>query len=100
MVRALVENDARTGSLAAWPAWVVHSYTASGAVLAFVAMQAAAAVVIDSTDGVLARSARVHERVPDFSGQKLDDIADYLTFVFVPAVILWQGQAVAGVRRP
>jgi phosphatidylcholine synthase len=109
VVRALVENDARTGRLAAWPAWLVHSYTASGAVLAFLAMQAAAArnlrgaflwlfaaVVIDSTDGVLARSARVHERVPNFSGQKLDDIVDYLTFVFVPAVILWEAQAVTG----
>ena len=95
--------------LTAWPAWLVHSYTASGAVLAFVAMQAAvignlraaflwlfAAVVIDSTDGLLARSARVQERVPHFSGQKLDDIVDYLTFVFVPAIILWRAGAVTG----
>ena len=49
-----------------------------------------AAVLIDSTDGVLARWARVHERLPNFSGEKLDDIVDYLTFVFVPAVILSQ----------
>jgi phosphatidylcholine synthase len=51
-------------------------------------------VLVDSTDGVLARGARVHERLPNFSGQKLDDIVDYLTFVFVPAVILWQAHAI------
>ncbi len=107
-----MDNDgaATTRSLTlTWPAWLVHAYTATGAVLAFLAMQAAsiqnfraaflwlfAAVLVDSTDGVLARWARVHERVPDFSGRKLDDIVDYLTFVFVPAVILWQAQALSG----
>jgi phosphatidylcholine synthase len=87
----------------------VHAYTATGALLAFLAMQAAtarnfraaflwlfAAVLVDATDGFLARRARVHERLPNFSGQKLDDIVDYLTFVFVPAVILWQAEAVIG----
>jgi phosphatidylcholine synthase len=90
-----------------WSAWFVHAYTATGALLAFLAMQAATAwnfraaflwlftaVLVDSTDGFLARRARVQERLPNFSGQKLDDIVDYLTFVFVPAVILWQAQAV------
>jgi phosphatidylcholine synthase len=91
-------------------AWLVHAYTATGALLAFLAMQAAtarnfraaflwlfAAVLVDSTDGFLARWARVHERLPHFSGQKLDDLVDYLTFVFVPAVILWQAQAITGI---
>src|SRR5688572_22295705 len=91
-----------------WSAWLVHAYTATGALLAFLAMQAAtarnfraaflwlfAAVLVDSTDGFLARWARVRERLPTFSGQKLDDIVDYLTFVFVPAVILWQAHAIA-----
>jgi phosphatidylcholine synthase len=90
-----------------WPAWLVHAYTATGAVLAFLAIQAAmtrdfraaflwlfAAVLVDSTDGVLARWAHVHERVPKFSGEKLDGIVDYLTFVFVPAVILSQAEAI------
>jgi phosphatidylcholine synthase len=90
-------------------AWLVHAYTGSGAVLAFLATQAAttrnfraaflwlfAAVLVDSTDGLLARSARVHERLPNFPGQKLDDIVDYLTFVFVPAVIVWQAEVVMG----
>jgi phosphatidylcholine synthase len=91
-----------------WPAWLVHAYTAAGAILAFLATQAAAtrnlrgaflwlfaAVLVDSTDGLLARWVRVHERLPHFSGQKLDDLVDYLTFVFVPAVIVWQAGLVA-----
>lgn len=105
-------GDARTrrGLGGTWSAWLVHAYTASGAVLAFLAMQAAtardfraaflwlfAAILIDSTDGVLARWTRVHERLPAFSGQKLDDIVDYLTFVFVPALIVWQAALVTGV---
>lgn len=87
----------------------MHAYTASGAVLALLATHAAttlnvraaflwlfAAVVVDSTDGWFARAARVHERLPNFSGQKLDDIVDYLTFVFVPAYIMWQAGVVTG----
>jgi phosphatidylcholine synthase len=49
-----------------------------------------AAVVVDGTDGWLARRVRVGDRLPQFSGQKLDDVVDYLTFVFVPALLLWQ----------
>ena len=94
---------------ATWPAWLVHAYTGTGAVLAFLAMQAATtrnfraaflwlfvAVLVDSTDGLLARRVRVHERLPNFSGQKVDDLVDYLTFVFVPAVIVWQADVVTG----
>jgi phosphatidylcholine synthase len=90
-----------------WSAWLVHAYTATGAVWAFLAAQAATvanfraaflwlfvAVLVDSTDGLLARSARVGERLPQFSGPKLDDIVDYLTFVFVPALIVWRADVV------
>ena len=44
--------------------------------------------VVDATDGVLARWANVKERTPGFDGARLDDIVDYLTFVFVPMLIL------------
>jgi len=84
-------------------AWGVHAYTALGAVAAFaitVAIfqgryQAAfllmlAATAIDGTDGVLARWARVKEATPRFDGARLDDIVDYLTFVFVPALFLYR----------
>jgi phosphatidylcholine synthase len=93
--------DGRHGFPGPWSAWAVHAYTATGAVLAFAAASAVmdgdlrraflwlfTAVVVDATDGVLARYARVQERLPNFSGSKLDDIVDYLTFVFVPALIV------------
>ncbi len=84
-------------------AWLVHLYTASSAVIALLATRAifeyrfrdaffwlAATIFIDSTDGVLARAARVSQRLPWFNGAKLDDIVDYLTYVFVPAVFVWR----------
>ena len=84
-------------------AWLAHLYTASGAVLAFLAARAvidfdyreaffwlAVQVIIDTTDGVLARALRVSERLPWFNGAKLDDIIDYLTYVFVPALLVWR----------
>ena len=88
-------------------AWLVHLYTASGIVLAFVAARAflefdyptgffwlGVQVFIDATDGSLARRLRVRERIPWFDGAKLDDIADYLTYVFVPALFVWRGAVV------
>jgi phosphatidylcholine synthase len=86
-----------------YTAWFVHLYTASSAVLALLATRAifeyrfrdaffwlAATIIIDATDGVLARAARVSQRLPWFNGAKLDDIVDYLTYVFVPAVFVWR----------
>jgi phosphatidylcholine synthase len=88
-------------------AWVAHLYTASGAVVALLAtamtfahnFRAAflflvLATFIDATDGLLARALRVKERIPNFDGGKLDDIVDYLTYVFVPALIVWQADLV------
>jgi phosphatidylcholine synthase len=84
-------------------AWLVHIYTASSAILAWLATRAiveyrfrdaffwlAVAIIVDSTDGVFARAAHVSRRIPWFSGAKLDDIVDYLTYVFVPAVFVWR----------
>ncbi len=80
---------------------LVHLLTASGAVLAWLAATDAFAgqfrraffwlalsTAVDSIDGVLARAARVKQRMPRVDGARLDDIVDYLTFVFVPAVIV------------
>lgn len=84
-----------------WPAWCVHAYTASGAVMGLAGVIAVtggdyrqafawmfAATFVDGTDGVLARRARVKERTPGFDGARLDDIVDYVTFVFLPAFLL------------
>jgi phosphatidylcholine synthase len=78
-------------------AWSVHLYTALGSVIGVEALVAtvngqareaflwmAAALVIDSSDGTLARAARVKEVVPTYDGSKLDDIVDYLNYVVVP----------------
>ncbi|HVL67690.1 MAG TPA: hypothetical protein VM364_10540 [Vicinamibacterales bacterium] len=83
-------------------AWGVHAYTASGAVLAFLAALAAidglyrdaflyliAATAVDATDGMFARAAGIPAATPTFDGARLDDIVDYLTFVFVPMLILY-----------
>ncbi len=82
--------------------WLVHFYTASGAVLAFAAALAAingrfrdaflyliASTVVDATDGMFARRAGLPGATPRFDGARLDDIVDYLTFVFVPMLILY-----------
>jgi phosphatidylcholine synthase len=49
------------------------------------------AVAVDATDGTLARLARVKELIPDFDGDRLEDIVDYLNYVFVPAILLVSG---------
>ena len=38
---------------------------------------------------MLARRMRVKETIPWFDGARLDDIVDYLTYVFAPVVLLW-----------
>lgn len=81
--------------------WGVHLYTASGSVLALLAVLAAiegavlvalwvllAALVVDGTDGMLARRLKVADTIPGFDGARLDDIVDYLTYVFAPVVLL------------
>jgi phosphatidylcholine synthase len=83
-------------------AWGVHLYTGTGALTGFAAVLAiisghyraaflwmVAATFVDATDGVLARLARVKERVPEFDGARLDDIVDYLTYVFAPVLLLY-----------
>jgi phosphatidylcholine synthase len=83
---------------------LLHAYTASGSVLAFFLVLAAidgrietalwialAALVVDGTDGMVARYLRVSETIPWFDGGRLDDIVDYITYAFAPIVLLWTG---------
>jgi phosphatidylcholine synthase len=83
-------------------AWVVHAYTASGAVLALLMVHFSyqgevrtvlwlflAAMFVDGTDGMVARRLRVKEHVPELDGSLLDNIVDYLTYVLAPMVLLW-----------
>ena len=84
-------------------AWLVHLYTASSAVIGLAAIVACTdlefrlaiylmllTLVIDSTDGALARAAQVDRWIPWFNGRRLDDICDYFTYVIVPAFFMIQ----------
>ena len=84
------------------PAFGVHLLTASGAVLAMLALLAAAqenwstmylwlvvALIVDGIDGPLARKVDVSRNAPQWDGVLLDLIIDYLTYVFIPAYALF-----------
>lgn len=81
----------------------VHLFTASGVVCAFYATLAVIdqrweavfawlglAFLIDGVDGTFARMVDVERRLPSFSGERLDLVVDYVTYVFVPALALLQ----------
>ena len=81
-------------------ALLVHGYTASGAVFAFLGIDLVyrndvrlafvmmlLATIVDATDGTFARWARVKAVTPEIDGAHLDDIVDYLTFVLLPMVL-------------
>jgi phosphatidylcholine synthase len=82
---------------------LAHFYTATGAVFGFLALLAVTAgefrkaflwlfgaALVDASDGWLARRLNVAERLPAVDGAKLDDIVDYVTYVFVPACLIFQ----------
>jgi phosphatidylcholine synthase len=81
--------------------WLIHLYTASGAVTALIALQftmrgefrgafivLAIALFVDSTDGPLARAIQIRRRIPVFDGATLDNIVDYLNYVAVPVFLM------------
>ena len=85
-------------SLAHVRAFAVHIFTATGAALGFAALIAAAhsewtlmfaclgaALFVDGVDGTMARRLNVAELLPRWSGDVLDLVVDFVTYVFVPA---------------
>jgi phosphatidylcholine synthase len=79
-------------------AFAIHVFTACGAALALLALILAtgghwtamffclgAALIVDGIDGPLARTFRVAEVLPRWSGVTLDLVVDFVTYVFVPA---------------
>ena len=79
-------------------AWAVHVLTACGAALALMALIFATggqweamffclgfALIVDGVDGPLAREFKVAEVLPRWSGETLDLVVDFVTYVFVPA---------------
>jgi len=85
-------------SFATVRAFSVHVLTASGVAFAFVALILATggqwaamfvflglALIVDGIDGPLARAFKVTEVLPRWSGDTLDIVVDFVTYVFVPA---------------
>lgn len=87
----------------------VHLLTATGAVFAMLALLAAVqhdwsmmfvwlvvAFAVDGIDGPLARRYHVKTHAPEYDGELLDLIIDYLTYVFIPAYALFGSDLLPG----
>jgi phosphatidylcholine synthase len=97
-------------------AWLVHLYTATGLLAAagvavaivdgspaamlwaFVGLWAA--MIIDSTDGILARRVDVKKILPEFDGRRLDDLTDFLTYTCLPLLLVWRARLVPEGAEP
>jgi phosphatidylcholine synthase len=79
-------------------AFSVHVFTAMGAAIALMALLEAVrehwtamfgwfgvALVIDALDGPIARRLDIARVLPEWSGEMLDLVVDFVTYVFVPA---------------
>jgi phosphatidylcholine synthase len=88
-------------------AWAVHGFTASGAVLGFLAIISilnndlvgaflwlGLALLIDGIDGSLARKIGVLDKTPNIDGSTLDNVIDYLNYVIIPALMIYWFQMV------
>jgi phosphatidylcholine synthase len=94
-------------------AFAVHLLTASGAALALLALLEAVrehwsmmfvwlglALFVDGIDGPLARRFSVADVLPDWSGDTLDLVIDFLTYVFVPAYAIMASKLLLPVAAP
>jgi phosphatidylcholine synthase len=103
------EKQRDTAPMARAGAFSVHIFTASGAALGLLAMVAAVAsqwplmflwlgiaLIVDGIDGTFARRLNVAERLPRWSGDTLDLVVDFITYVFVPAYAI----AASGLMPP
>lgn len=87
--------------------YLVHAYTASTLLFVALAMQwivderyqlallaMAATVIIDATDGAMARKYRVTETAAGIQGDLLDNIVDFLSYVALPMLFLLRADMV------
>lgn len=92
-----------------WRAFAVHLLTASGAFWAFLSIIAAAdhrwvamfgwlgfALFVDAIDGPMARKVDILRVLPNWSGDVLDQIIDYATYVIIPAFALYESGMIGG----
>jgi phosphatidylcholine synthase len=88
-------------------AFLIHILTASGGAVGLIAALEAVhhrwiamfgwlglALFIDGIDGPLARRFRVRELLPNWSGDALDFVVDFITYVFVPALVIAESDLV------
>ena len=91
----------------------VHIFTAMGAGVALLAMLEAVrehwanmfgwlgvALIIDAIDGPLARKLDVVRRQPNWSGETLDLVVDFVAYVFVPAYAITASGLLLPVAAP
>ena len=82
-------------------AWAVHAFTISGLAWATLALFAmldnnipmmwlwfVIALIVDGVDGTLARKVGVRQVIPWFDGAVVDNLVDYLTWTFLPALFM------------
>ena len=94
-------------------AFAVHVFTAMGAGIALLAMLEAVrehwanmfgwlgvALIIDAIDGPLARRLDVVRLQPNWSGEVLDLVVDFVTYVFVPAYAITASGLLLPVMAP
>lgn len=98
-------KPARAAPGARLKAYLVHIYTASTTVLLLISTMylldgrlteslfvMLLCIVIDGTDGMLARRYEVKRHVPEIDGRTLDDVIDYVAYTFLPVVFLLQAE--------
>lgn len=85
--------------------YAVHLFTALGILPVFLAMAEicspapdprlvflylAIQVLIDALDGPMARAVDIKRSVPKIDGRSIDDLVDYLSYTFVPLMLVWR----------
>ena len=88
-------------------AWAVHGFTASGAVLGFLALISifnndqtssflwlGLALLVDGLDGTIARKVGVSDKATNIDGSMLDNLVDYLNYVIIPSLMIYWFQMV------
>ena len=94
-------------------AFSVHVFTAMGAGIGLIALLEAvrehwaamfawlgAALIVDALDGPIARRLDVVRLQPDWSGEVLDLVVDFVTYVFVPAYAITASGMLLPVAAP
>mgnify|MGYP000518503377 CR=1 FL=1 len=85
------------------PLYLIHLYTASGGLFGIFALFYAAdgnfyksfiflfiTLVIDGTDGMLARKYKVSKNLPNMDGVMLDNVIDTMTYAWIPFLVMYK----------